>query len=64
MDSRLALEVFAGILVVAGPVLFIAFRMTFREDTRDHPIYRRYENEKKPPQAECRGEMPRSSLGC
>lgn len=46
MDSRLALEGFAGILVVAGPVLFIVFCMTFREDPRDHPIYRR--PEKKP----------------
>ena len=61
MDSRLELDVFAGILVVAGPVLFIVFCMTFREDPRDHPIYRR--PEKKPHQAECRGEMPRSRLG-
>ena len=61
MDSRLALDMFAGILMVAGPVLFIVFCMTFKEDRRDHPIYRR--SEKKPYEAECRGEMPRRRLG-
>jgi hypothetical protein len=43
MDSRLVLDVFAGILVVAGPVLFIVFCMTFKEDPSDHPIYKRSE---------------------
>jgi hypothetical protein len=61
MDSRLALDVFAGILVVAGPILFIVFCMSFKEDPCDHPIYRR--SEKKLYEAECRGEMPRRRLG-
>ena len=46
MDSRLALDVFAGFLVVAGPILFIVFCMSFKEDPRDHPIYRRSENKR------------------
>jgi hypothetical protein len=61
MDSRLALDVFAGILVVAGPILFIVFCMSFKEDPCDHPIYRR--SEKKLYESECRGEMPRRRLG-
>jgi hypothetical protein len=58
MDSRLALDVFAGILVAAGPVLFIVFCMTFKEDPRDHPIYRR--SERNAHEAACRREMPRN----
>jgi hypothetical protein len=61
MNSRLALDVFAGILVVAGPVLFVVFCLTFREDRRAHPIYRR--SGKKPCQAERRGKMPRKRFG-
>ena len=61
MDSRLELDVFAGILVVAGPVLFIVFCMTFKEDPRAHPIYKR--SEKKPREAECRGETSMRRLG-
>jgi len=59
MVSRLAVELFVGILVVAGPILFIVFCMSFREDRLDHPIYRRSENNAY--QSEGRGEAARRS---
>jgi hypothetical protein len=57
MVSRLAVELFIGMLVVAGPTLFIIFCMSFREDRLDHPIYRRSENTAY--QSEGRGEAAR-----
>jgi hypothetical protein len=59
MGSRLVLDLFAGMLVVAGPVLFIVFCMSFKEDRHDHPIYQRCE--KTPYEIESRGEMSRRS---
>jgi hypothetical protein len=59
MSSRLVLDLFAGVLVVAGPVLFIVFCMTFKEDRGHHPIYRR--REKTTYEVEPRGEMSRWS---
>lgn len=47
MNSRLALDVFACIVVVARPVLFIV-----KEDPSDHPIYKR--TDRGPHEAECR----------
>ncbi len=44
MVSRLAADLFVGALVMAGPILFIIFCMSFKQDRRDHPIYRRSEN--------------------
>lgn len=58
MDSRLALDVFAGILVIAGPVLFIVFCMTFKEDPRAHPIYRH--SERNAHEAAFHNEIPRN----
>ena len=58
MDSRLALDLFAGILVVAGPVLFIVFCLTFKEDPRDHPIYKCCQE--KAHESELHGEMPQT----
>ncbi len=60
MVSKLALDVFAAILVVAGPVLFIAFCMSFKEDRHDHPIYRRCQE--KAHESEFHGEMPQRRL--
>ena len=44
MVSRLAAELFVGVLVVSGPILFIVFCMSFKQDRLDHPIYRRPDN--------------------
>jgi hypothetical protein len=59
MVFRLAAELFVGVLVVAGPILFIVFCMSFRQDRLDHPIYRRSENNAY--QSEDRGEAARLS---
>ncbi len=59
MDSRLALDVFAGILVIAGPVLFIVFCTTFKEDPSDHPIYRH--SDRSAHEAAFRSEMQRNT---
>jgi hypothetical protein len=60
MVSKLALDVFAGILVAAGPVLFIVFCMSFKEDRHDHPIYKRCQ--RKARESELHGEMPQRGL--
>jgi len=60
MVSKLVIDVFAGILVVAGPVLFIVFCMSFKEDRHEHPIYKRCQE--KPHESEFHGEMPQRGL--
>lgn len=39
MDD-IAAYLFAAVMFVAGPVLLVAFCLCFREDSREHPIYR------------------------